>query len=138
MDKTDNNALTNQPETRAIPPLASSRVMGCPGVGTDTAFDELQPAEIDESEIFVFGRVGDGGANSAEVEAEMTPPGELALALRVDVSSAAGGRLKSRPLLRNSGQKCRRWVPSWSTVHFHNVLRHCGWARVALRADLRS
>ena len=35
---------------------------------------------------------------AAEVEAAMAPPGELALALGVDVSSAARGRLKSRPM----------------------------------------
>ena len=81
-----------------VPPLASSRVVGCWGVVEKAVFDVKQPAEMDESEIFVFGRVGDGGAKSAEVEAAMTPPGELALALGVDVSSAARGRLKSRPL----------------------------------------
>eukprot|EP00956_Cyclotella_meneghiniana_P015615 scaffold24027_cov86-Cyclotella_meneghiniana.AAC.2 len=32
MDKTDNTILTNQPETGAIPPLVSSRVVGCLGV----------------------------------------------------------------------------------------------------------
>eukprot|EP00956_Cyclotella_meneghiniana_P004576 scaffold5636_cov73-Cyclotella_meneghiniana.AAC.8 len=71
---------------------------------------------MDESEIFVFGRVGDSGANKEEMEAAMTSPGELALTLGVNVLSAAGRRLKSRPLLRNSGQKCRRWVPSWFDV----------------------
>ena len=52
--------------------------------------------------ICFLGRVGGGGAKLEETEAAMTPPGELALALGVDVSSAAGGRLKSRPLLSNS------------------------------------
>ena len=74
-------------------------------------FDVKQPSEMDESEIFVLvGRGGGGGAKSEEVEAAMTPPGELALALGVDVSSAAKGRLKSRSLLRNSGRFSQRWV----------------------------
>ena len=34
---------------------------------------ENQPTEMDESEIFVFGRCGDGGAKSSEAEAMMTP-----------------------------------------------------------------
>ena len=55
-------------------------------------FDVKQPAEMDESEILV-------AAKSAEVEAAMTPPGELALASGIDVSSAARGRLKSQQLL---------------------------------------
>ena len=38
----------------------------------DAVFDEHLPAETDESEIFVFRRVGDGGAKSSEVEAAMT------------------------------------------------------------------
>eukprot|EP00956_Cyclotella_meneghiniana_P025115 scaffold51709_cov85-Cyclotella_meneghiniana.AAC.1 len=91
--------LTNQPETGAIHPLASSRVVGCWGVVEKAVFDVKQPAEMHESEIFVFGRVGGGGAKSAEVEAAMTPLGELVLASGVDVSSAARGRLKSRQLL---------------------------------------
>ena len=72
MDKTDNNALTNQPEIVAIPPLVLSRVVGCWGVVVEAEFDVKQKAEMDESEIFVFGGVGDGGAISAEVEAAMT------------------------------------------------------------------
>ena len=32
MDKTDDSALTNQPETRTIPPPSSSQVMECWGV----------------------------------------------------------------------------------------------------------
>ena len=71
--KTDINALTNQPETRSIPPPSSSRAMGCWGVGAEAEFVENRPAEVDESEIFVFGGVGDGGAKLAEVEAAMTP-----------------------------------------------------------------
>ena len=74
--KTDNNTLTNQPEIVAIPPPLSSRVMGCLGVVVEAVFDVRQLAEIDESVIFVFGRVDDGGAISAAVEAAMTPPGE--------------------------------------------------------------
>eukprot|EP00956_Cyclotella_meneghiniana_P001519 scaffold1716_cov32-Cyclotella_meneghiniana.AAC.1 len=50
-----------------------------------TVFVENRPAEVDEWEIFVFGRVGDAGANKEETEAAMAPPGELALALGVDV-----------------------------------------------------
>eukprot|EP00956_Cyclotella_meneghiniana_P014171 scaffold21129_cov82-Cyclotella_meneghiniana.AAC.1 len=86
---------------QSIYPLILSRVVRCWGWGVveKAVFDVKQPAEMDESEIFVFGRVGGGGAKSAEVEAAMTPPGELALALGVDVSSAARGRLKSRQLL---------------------------------------
>ena len=71
--KTDFNALTNQPETRSIPPPSSSRVMGCWGVGAETEFVENPPAEMDESEMFVFGGDGDGGAKLAEAEAAMTP-----------------------------------------------------------------
>ena len=100
--KTDNNTLTNQPEIAAITPPLSSRVVGCSAVVAEAEFVENRPTEVDESEIFVFGRVGGGGAKLEETEAAMTPPGELALALGVDVSSAAGGRLKSRPLLSNS------------------------------------
>ena len=74
--KTDNNALTNQHEIVAIPPLLSSRVVGCWGVVAEAVFVEDRPAEEDESEIFVFGRVGDGKAKSSEVEAAMTPPSE--------------------------------------------------------------
>ena len=36
-------------------------------------FDAYQPGEMDESEIFVFGGVGDGGAKMEETEATMTP-----------------------------------------------------------------
>ena len=39
----------------------------------EAVFVENRPAEVDESEIFVFGGVGDGGAKFAEVEAAMTP-----------------------------------------------------------------
>eukprot|EP00956_Cyclotella_meneghiniana_P018962 scaffold32046_cov63-Cyclotella_meneghiniana.AAC.1 len=106
--ETDNNALTNQPEIVAIPPPLSSWVVGCWGVVVEAEHVKNQPTEMDESEIFVFGRVGDAGANTEEMEAAMTPPGEMALTLGVDGSTAARGRLKSRPLLRNSGQKCRR------------------------------
>ena len=63
--------LTNQPETGAIPSLTLSRAGGCQGVGADVVFDEYWPAEVDESEIFVFGRVGDGGEKLAEAEAAM-------------------------------------------------------------------
>eukprot|EP00956_Cyclotella_meneghiniana_P021701 scaffold39793_cov93-Cyclotella_meneghiniana.AAC.3 len=65
--------LTNQPETRQIPPPLLSRVVGCWGVVAETVFVENRPAEVDESEIFVLGGVGDGGAKLAEVEAAMTP-----------------------------------------------------------------
>ena len=71
MDKTDNTILTNQPETGAIAPLVSSRVVGCLGVVEKAVFDAIQPAEVDESEIFVFGRVGDGGAKIGGAEAAM-------------------------------------------------------------------
>ena len=94
MDKTDDNTLTNQPETVPIASLILSRVVGCWGVVEKAVFDVKQPAEMDESEIFVFSCVGGGRAKSAEVEAAMTPPGELALALGVDVSSAAGGEVE--------------------------------------------
>ena len=73
MYKSDPITLTNQPETRSIPSPSSSRVMGCWGVGADAEFVENRPAEMDESEIFVFGGDGDGGAKSAEAEAAMTP-----------------------------------------------------------------
>lgn len=36
----------------------------------DAVFDEHWPAETDESKIFVFWRVGDGGAKLSEEEAE--------------------------------------------------------------------
>eukprot|EP00956_Cyclotella_meneghiniana_P002535 scaffold2932_cov54-Cyclotella_meneghiniana.AAC.2 len=71
--KTDNNALTNQPETRSILPPSSSQVMGCWGVGAEAELVENPPAEVDESEIFVFDGDGDGRAKSAEAEAAMTP-----------------------------------------------------------------
>eukprot|EP00956_Cyclotella_meneghiniana_P014194 scaffold21161_cov96-Cyclotella_meneghiniana.AAC.5 len=51
------------------------------GVGAETEFVENQPAEVDEWEIFVFGRVGGGGAKLEEKETAMTPPGESALTL---------------------------------------------------------
>ena len=91
MDKTDNTILTNQPETGAIPPLVSSRVLGCLGFVEKAVFDAIQPAEMDESEIFVFGRVGDGGAKSTEVEAAMTPAVLRMLALGPGGVAAAGG-----------------------------------------------
>eukprot|EP00956_Cyclotella_meneghiniana_P002680 scaffold3165_cov62-Cyclotella_meneghiniana.AAC.2 len=50
MVKTDNRILTNQPERGAIPPLVSSRVVGCLGVVEKAVFDEKQQAEMDESE----------------------------------------------------------------------------------------
>eukprot|EP00956_Cyclotella_meneghiniana_P038763 scaffold159697_cov56-Cyclotella_meneghiniana.AAC.1 len=65
--------LTNQPETRQIPPPLSSRVVGCWGVVAEAVFVENLPAEVDESEIFAFHRVGDGRAKLAEAEAAMTP-----------------------------------------------------------------
>ena len=99
MDKRDNKLLTNQPETGTIPPLVSSRVVGCWRVVAKAVFDVKQPAEMDESEIFVSSHVGGVRVKSEEVEAAMTPPGEFALALGVDVLSAARGRLKSRSLL---------------------------------------
>ena len=50
MDKTDNTILTNQPETGAIPPLVSSRVVGCLGVVEKAVFDaKQQPVEMDKS-----------------------------------------------------------------------------------------
>ena len=49
---------------------------------------------MDESEIFVFGRAGDGGAKSAEVEAAMTPPGESPLTLEVYSDVGVRGRVK--------------------------------------------
>eukprot|EP00956_Cyclotella_meneghiniana_P008640 scaffold11779_cov39-Cyclotella_meneghiniana.AAC.2 len=42
----------------------------------EAVFEELQPDEVDELVIFVFGRVGDTGANTKETEAAMTPQGE--------------------------------------------------------------
>ena len=45
-------------------------------VVAEAVFDELQPDEVDELVMFVFGRVGDTGANTKETEAAMTPPGE--------------------------------------------------------------
>ena len=91
MDKTDNKLLTNQPETGTVPPLVSSRVVGCWRVVAKAVFDAKQPAEMDESEIFVSGRVGSVRAKSEEVEAAMTPPGELALTLGVGTTTAARG-----------------------------------------------
>ena len=73
MNKKDKTTLTNQPETGAIPSPNLSRVVGRWGVVADAVFDEHRPAETDESEIFVFGRVGDGRAKSSEAEAMMTP-----------------------------------------------------------------
>eukprot|EP00956_Cyclotella_meneghiniana_P020612 scaffold36596_cov72-Cyclotella_meneghiniana.AAC.1 len=92
----------------ANPSPSSSRVVGCSGVVAETVFVEDQPAEVDESEIFVFGRVGDAGANKEETEAAMTPPSELALTLGVGTTTAARGRLKSRLLLRNNSRFSRR------------------------------
>ena len=42
MDKTDNNSLTNHPETEtgSIPFSISSRIVGCWGVGEEAVFDE--------------------------------------------------------------------------------------------------
>eukprot|EP00956_Cyclotella_meneghiniana_P038970 scaffold163561_cov64-Cyclotella_meneghiniana.AAC.3 len=70
--------------------LITQAAAGSLGVGANTVFHEKQPAEIDESEIFVFGRVGDTEANKEDTEAVMTPTGELVLALGVDVLSEAG------------------------------------------------
>eukprot|EP00956_Cyclotella_meneghiniana_P015740 scaffold24403_cov39-Cyclotella_meneghiniana.AAC.1 len=74
MDKRDSKLLTNQPETGAIPPIVLSRVVGCWRVVAKALVDAKQPAEMDESEIFVSGRVGSVRAKSEEVEAAMTPP----------------------------------------------------------------
>eukprot|EP00956_Cyclotella_meneghiniana_P006746 scaffold8981_cov73-Cyclotella_meneghiniana.AAC.8 len=94
MDKTDNRILTNQPETgaSAIPPLVSLRVVGCLGVVEKAVFDAKQPAEMDESEIFVFGRVGDGGGKFTEVEAAMTPAVLRMMALGTGGVVTEGGR----------------------------------------------
>eukprot|EP00956_Cyclotella_meneghiniana_P034181 scaffold102129_cov38-Cyclotella_meneghiniana.AAC.2 len=96
MDKTDNTILTNQPETGAIPPLISSRVVGCLGVVEKAVFDAKLPAEMDESEIFVFGRVGDGGAKFTEVEAAMTPAVLRMMALGTGRVVTERGRSNSR------------------------------------------
>ena len=53
---------------------------------------ENRPTEMDELEVFVFGRAGDAGANMEEMEAAMTPAGEFALTLGVNESTAARGR----------------------------------------------
>ena len=45
-------------------------------VVAEAVFYELQPDEVDELVMFVFGRVGDTGANTKEKEAAMTPPDE--------------------------------------------------------------
>ena len=73
MYKSDTITLTNQPETRSIPPPSSWRAMGCWGVGAEAEFVENRPTEVDESEIFVFGRFGDGGAKIGGEEAAMEP-----------------------------------------------------------------
>eukprot|EP00956_Cyclotella_meneghiniana_P007802 scaffold10401_cov71-Cyclotella_meneghiniana.AAC.1 len=91
MDKTDSKLLTNQPETGAIPPLVSSRVVGCLGVVEKAVFDAKQPAEMDESEIFVFGGVGDGRPKSTEMEAAMAPAVLRMKALGPGGVAAAGG-----------------------------------------------
>ena len=96
MDKRDSKLLTNQTETGAIPPLVSSRVVGCLGVVEKAVFDAIQPAEVDESEIFVFGGDGDGGANLAEAEAAMTPAVLRMMALGPGGVVAAGGRSNSQ------------------------------------------
>ena len=67
------NALTDQPEMGAIPSILLLRVLGVLGSGVSGVFDAYQPVEMDESEIFVFGGVGDGGAKMEEAEATMTP-----------------------------------------------------------------
>eukprot|EP00956_Cyclotella_meneghiniana_P001338 scaffold1455_cov87-Cyclotella_meneghiniana.AAC.3 len=77
----DNNALTHQPETGTIPSLLLSRVVGCWGVVADAVFDEHWLAVTDESKIFVFGSVVDGGAKLSVAKAAMTPSDELALTL---------------------------------------------------------
>ena len=73
LDKTDNTILTNQPESVTIPFLILLRVVGTWRVVAETVFVEDQLAEVDESEIFVFGSDGDGRVKSAEAEAAMTP-----------------------------------------------------------------
>ena len=40
MDKTDDNTLTNQPETVTIPSSILLRVMGCWGMGAEAEFVE--------------------------------------------------------------------------------------------------
>eukprot|EP00956_Cyclotella_meneghiniana_P014044 scaffold20810_cov58-Cyclotella_meneghiniana.AAC.3 len=69
----DPKTLTNQPETGAIYSPSLSRVVGRWGVVVEAERVENQPAEMDELEIFLFGRVGDGRAKSAVMEAAMTP-----------------------------------------------------------------
>ena len=118
MDKTDDNTLTNQPETVPIASQVLSWVDGCWGVVEKAVFDVKQQAEMNETEVFVFGRVGGGGAKSAEVEAAMADAVVLALTLGVGATTAARGRLKSRQLLRYSRRFSRRWGSSWFFVHF--------------------
>ena len=96
MDKTDDNTLTNQPETVPIASLILSRVVGCWGVVEKAVFDAKLPAEMDESEIFVFGRVGDGGAKFTEVEAAMTPAVLRMMALGTGRVVTERGRSNSR------------------------------------------
>eukprot|EP00956_Cyclotella_meneghiniana_P041060 scaffold213197_cov42-Cyclotella_meneghiniana.AAC.2 len=106
--KTDNNALTNQPEIVAIPPPLLSRVVGCWGVVAETEFVENRPVEVDESEIFMFGCVGDGGANSAEVEAEMTPPYRIGGCLSIAILRLGVGERAATELLRDWGKFSER------------------------------
>eukprot|EP00956_Cyclotella_meneghiniana_P020550 scaffold36411_cov55-Cyclotella_meneghiniana.AAC.1 len=65
------------PETVSVPSPILSRVVECWEVAAEAVLDEYRPAEMDESKIFVFGRFVDSGANTEEMEAVMTPPGEL-------------------------------------------------------------
>eukprot|EP00956_Cyclotella_meneghiniana_P040254 scaffold190874_cov36-Cyclotella_meneghiniana.AAC.1 len=71
----DPKTLTNQPETVSVPSPILSRVVERWEVA----------AEAGRIGDIVFGRFVDiSGANTEEMEAVMTPPGELALALGVD------------------------------------------------------
>eukprot|EP00956_Cyclotella_meneghiniana_P035352 scaffold114268_cov37-Cyclotella_meneghiniana.AAC.2 len=91
MYNTDPITLTNQPETGAIPSLTLSRAAGCQEVGANVVLDEYWPAEVDESEVLVFGRVGDNRAKLPEVEAAMTPALLRIMALGPGGVAAAGG-----------------------------------------------
>ena len=76
--------LTNQPETRAIPPPLSSRVVGCWGVVVEHKLMSKSRPKWTNRRYSCL----------AEMEAAMTPLGESALTLGVDALSVVE---KQRP-----------------------------------------
>ena len=95
MYKTDPIALTNQPETGEIPSRILSQAVRSWEVGAEVEFDDYQLVEMDESKIFVFGRVVDGRAKLSKTKILTTMAVWQMLALGTGGIAAEGRRSNS-------------------------------------------